>query len=416
MTRTKNLSGDGLVRGKITDADVAKMRMRIGFPNPTLRKGYSNVPWNPTATADAIRRWAISIGDSNPFYANPNVARASCWGAAVAPPGFEWSMGWDRTAAVPEDLQKATRGALRGVQLYHSGAEYFYHRPITEGVELYKSEWVADVEEKESRFAERSVIVNNANSFWDEADRVYVTSSRWFVHAERRARGRDGKSNGATAAPFYTDEQLREIEAAYDAEFIRGQNTLFVEDVRVGDVLPTMVKGPLTITDMINFHMGAGWLTYGNPPFRLAYENRKQLKGFYSRNEFNAWDTIQRAHWDAQLAREVGVRAPYDIGPMRYVMICHFITNFMGDEAWLYRLRYELRNFNYLGDTTWLTGHVTQVSTDGPLGPSIEIEVVGTNQRGEENIKASVTVLVASRVLGPVRLPPAPDAPAYRDW
>ncbi|WP_380871639.1 acyl dehydratase [Sphingomonas sp. DBB INV C78] len=415
MSDTREKVDDGLIRGRITDDDIAKMRMRIGYPNPTLRKGYTDFPWNPTATADCVRRWALSIGDANPFYANPEIARGSCWGASVAPPGFEWSMGWDRTRTVSSDLQQATRGALRGVQLYHSGAEYFYHKPIVEGTELFKSEWVADVEEKVSSFASRSVIVNNANCYWDRDDNVYVTSSRWFVHAERQSSKKSKAAKTKDEAAYYSDEQLAEIEAAYDAEYIRGADTLYIEDVSPGMQLPVMVKGPLTITDLINFHMGAGWLTYGNPPFKLAYENRKRLKGFYSRNEFNAWDTIQRVHWDPVLAEKVGVLGTYDIGPMRYVMVCQAVTNFMGNDAWLYRLRYELRNFNYVGDTTWLSGTIVEVTPDAPWGPSVEIEVRGVNQRGQENVRASVTVLLASRRTGPVRLPPAPAVTSFRD-
>src|SRR6202012_5028440 len=100
-----------------------------------------------------------------------------------------------------------------------------------------------------------------------------------------------------------TDEQLAEIEAAYEAEYRRGTDTLYIEDVAIGQKLPRMVKGPLTITDLINLHMGAGWLVYGNWPNRLAYENRKKLRGFYSRHAFNAWEKIQRVHWDTDLGK-----------------------------------------------------------------------------------------------------------------
>lgn len=405
---------DGLILGRITDADVEMMRRRIGYPNPTLRKGYCTVPWNPTATADCIRRWAISMGDSNSLYYDPAYAAQSRWGGAVAPPGFEWSMGWDRTATVPEDLFRETRSALRGVQLYHSGAEYLFHRPITDGTELFKAEWVEDVEAKASRFGNRSLIVNNANCFWDKDDTVYTTSSRWFVHVERRPASETKRSEAKDEPAHYTKEQIEEIEATYDAEYIRGSDTLYFEDVAIGDALPTMVKGPLTITDMVNFHMGAGWLTYGNPPYRLAYENRKKLKGFYSRNEFNAWDTLQRVHWDMALAHKVGVQATYDIGPMRYVMVCHYLTNFAGDDAWVQRIRYELRNFNYMGDTTWLTGTVTDRRVDPLLGPLIEVRIVGKNQRGQENITADATILVASRERGAVALPPPPPVTPHR--
>lgn len=403
-----------LVRKQITDEDVQLMRERVGYPNPTLRKGVITKPWNVLATADAIRRWAECIGDANPLYNDADYAAGTRWQGVIAPPGFEWSMGLDRSRAVPEDLNRRTHGALRGVQLYHSGAEYVYYRPIREGTTLYKAECVADVRDKTSRhFGTRSVIVDNATCWWDEREEVAVTGSRWFVHAERRAVSQGNRKPNDEVA-FYTDEQLAEIEHAYDREYVRGADTLYLEDVRVGESLPAMAKGPLTITDMINMHMAGGWLTYGNPPFRLAHENRKKLRGFYSRNEFNAWDTIQRVHWDLSLAHSVGVRHLYDIGPMRFVMVCNYVSNFAGDDAWVHRIRYELRNFNYVGDTTWLRATITDARIDDQLGPLLELEIRGVNQRGEENITATATILVASRERGLAKLPACPPVTAHR--
>lgn len=413
------IDAGGLIRGRISDGDVDMMRRRIGYPNPTLRKGVITSPWNTVANADAIRRWAECIGDSNPLYCDAGYAAKTRWNGPLAPPGFEWSMGIDRAPIVPEALNTETHRALRGVQLFHSGAEYRYYQPITEGVRLYKSETVADVQTKESKFANKSVIVDNATCWWDDQERVAVTSSRWFVHVERRsvsdtASVGDRPKRPEEPPPYYSDEDLAAIELAYESEFVRGANTLYLEDVTVGQPLPRMVKGPLTITDMINLHMGAGWLTYGNPPYRLAYENRKRLRGFYSRNEFNAWDTVQRVHWDAGLAHSVGVKHTYDIGPMRFVMACHYLTNFAGDDAWVHRIRYELRNFNYVGDTTWINGVVTDARVDPVLGPLLELEFKGINQRGQENMTVQATLLVASKKEGPVRLPAAPPVTPHR--
>jgi acyl dehydratase len=405
---------DGLVTGSITDQDIEKMRARIGWTNPTLRKGWLTVPHNPICTADAIRRWAISIGDNNPLYMDPRHADASRWRGSIAPPGFEWSMGWDRSPFPGRELQEMSRGALRGVQLFHSGAEYFYYRPIQEGDEVFKSEWLASVEPKESSFGKRSVLVDNANSFWNQHDEVLATSNRWFVHVERGRSGKPKEKKEQDAPPSWSDDELARIEAAYDSEFIRGSDTLYLEDLKVGDELPAMVKGPLTITDMINMHMGGGWFTYGNPPFKLAYENRKRLRGFYSRDDFGNWDTVQRVHWDNELAQKVGVQRTYDIGPMRYVFVCHYLTNWIGDDAFVHRLRYELRNFKYVGDVTWMSGRVTEVRDDPILGPLVELEIAGTNQRGQQNITATATVLVASRTKGLPQLPAAPSLPEYR--
>jgi acyl dehydratase len=409
------MSSQSLIRGRITDESVELMRRRIGYPNPTLRAGIHGGAWNEIATADAVRRWSLCMGDDNPLYIDPEYASKTRWSETIAPLGFEKSMGILRTRELPEDM-KDTNKALRGVQLFYSGGENFYYRPITEGVKLYRTKWVDGVEVKESEFAGRSAIVTNGLALWDKDDVVYSDGMEWFVHAERRKHKDElSKSKREPDAPAsYTDAELDEIEAAYDAEYVRGSDTLYIEDVAVGQVLPRMVKGPLTITDLINFHMGAGWLIYGNWAYRLAYENRKRLRGFYSKNHYGAWDTVQRVHWEADLAREVGIPNIYDIGALRQTMVCHYLSNYSGDDAWVYRMRYEFRNFNYMGDTTWLTGTITDVRVDDVLGPLIELDVRGVNQRGKENIRASATILVASRKTGLCKLPDPPPPPVHR--
>ena len=407
------MADDGLIRSRITDESVALMRRRIGYPNPTLRTGAVEEPWNVTATADAIRRFAICIGDDNPLYCRPAYAAATRWGGTIAPPAFEKSMGLNRNPEMDPAEAKATSKALRGVQLYHSGGENFYYAPIMEGCTLHRSRWVADVQEKTSEFSGRSVVVTNGLCLWDQDDVVRVDGVDWFVHAERKASGSRGKYAREEPAG-YTDEDLAEIEAAYDAEHRRGGDTLYLEDVQIGQALPRMVKGPLTVTDLINLHMGAGWLVYGAWPNRLAYENRKTLRGFYSRDEYNAWDTVQRVHWDKDLAQKVGVQMMYDIGPVRQFHVSNFLTNWAGDDAFVHRIRFEFRRFNYIGDVTWLSGEVTAARVDARLGPVVEVAMRGTNQRGSDNIRADATILVASRRHGPMKLPPSPAPTSYR--
>jgi len=407
------MSDDGLIRNRLTDESVELMRRRIGYSNPTLRTGAISEPWNISATADAIRRWSICIGDDNPFYCSEDYAAKTRWRQVIAPPGFEKSMGVNRNAQLEPEVERETSKALRGVQLFHSGGENFYYSPIVEGTKLYRSRYVANVEDKRSEFSGRSVVVTNGLALWDDEDRVFVNGVDWFIHSERKKSG--DKSKYATEKPaFYTDEELAEIEKAYDAEYRRGNETLYLEDVKVGQALPRMVKGPLTVTDLINLHMGAGWLIYGNWPNRLGYENRKRLRGFYSRDAFNAWDTIQRVHWDTDLAKSVGVNMMYDIGPVRQLHICNYLTNYAGDDGWVYRMRFEFRRFNYMGDVTWITGTVTDARVDEHLGPLVELSISGVNQRGAENVRATATLLVASRKHGPVKLPTAPPPPIHR--
>ena len=407
---------ESMMRGRITDEAVQLMRRRIGYSNPTIRSGVRQPPHWTVASHDAMRHWTRGYGDDNPLYVDARYGAATRWGGQIGPPGFERTVAESRPGPqLPPDEERETSRALRGVQLYHSGDDIRWYRPVRIGDWCMGSGYVYDVQDKPSTFAGRSVIVTNRHSAWNQNRELVSEGENWFVHAERRAvtDSPEGPARGPSVEPAsYTDEDLAEIEAAYDAECRRGADTRYFEDIEPGQRLPRMVKGPLTVTDMINMHMGGGWFGYGNPALRLGYENRKRMRGFYTKNRFGAWDVIQRVHWEEETAREVGVPLMYDIGPMRWAWLTQYCTNWMGDDAWLFRLRGEFRKFNYFGDTTWIDGTVRDVYLH-EHGPAVDLDLTATSQRGEHNIVGQATILVASREHGPMRLPtpPATESP-----
>ena len=404
---------DQLLHGVITDEAIELMRKRIGYPNPTLRTGVVSWPWNETASADSIRQFAHGYGDLNPLYTDRTYGSSTRWGGMIAPPGYEWTMGLDRSPAVPAELAAQTRGALRGVHLFNAGHEGWFYRPINPGDTLYRSNALAAVQGKQSQFAGRSVITTNENTWWDESGQTVARRRPWYIHTERRQAGSTDKYAGEERAQ-YTEEERDAIDAAYDAEVIRGGDTLYFENVEVGAECPRMVKGPFEITDLINYFMGGGWPGYGFPALRLARENRRTLRGFYSLDDFGAWDAIMRIHWQDETARKIGVPAAYDIGIVRWTWLVHYCTNFAGDDGWVYRVRGEFRRFNYMGDTTWISAEVASKRIDPDLGPLVELNLTGVNQRGTQNIIGSATILLPSLRTGPVRLPEPSPAPAHR--
>src|ERR1700730_10139941 len=117
------MATEGLLQGRITDESLDLMRQRIGYPNPTVRNGIIEDPWNMSASQEAIRRFAISNGDDNPLFVDPDYPATTRWGGPIAPVGFEMSMGVKRYPKMPDDIERPTRAALKGVQLFHSGGE-----------------------------------------------------------------------------------------------------------------------------------------------------------------------------------------------------------------------------------------------------------------------------------------------------
>ena len=140
---------------------------------------------------------------------------------------------------------------------------------------------------------------------------------------------------------------------------------------------------------------------------RLASKNRRRIAPFYVKNEYGVPDVAQRLHWDPAWARLIGNPMAYDYAVMRENYIYHYLTDWCGDDGWVVRQNDQIRKFNYMGDTQMITGEV--VAKRAEAGRFlVDVNVVMTNQRGEQTVKADATIALPSRS-EPVLLPPVPD-------
>ena len=204
-----------------------------------------------------------------------------------------------------------------------------------------------------------------------------------------RTQARARKKNDALELRPYADDVIDAIEAQYAAEGPRGAETRWWEDVAVGDTVGPMVKGPMTVTDMVCWHAGVGMGLYGVKALRLGYQNRTRIPRFYQRDELNVPDVMQRVHWDPEFARRAGNPTTFDYGRMRETWLVHLCTDWMGDEAWLWKLDCEFRKFNFVGDTQWLSGTVTDHYVAEGERPAVDIELSAVNQRGSRRRRAT---------------------------
>ena len=111
---------------------------------------------------------------------------------------------------------------------------------------------------------------------------------------------------------------------------------------------------------MVVWHTGMGMGLYGVKALRLGYDQRQRVPRFFKRDDLNIPDVQQRVHWDDEWARRAGNPASYDYGRMRETWLIHLCTEWMGDDAWLWKLDCQFRKFNYVGDTHWIRGRVTR--------------------------------------------------------
>jgi acyl dehydratase len=394
-----------VAEGTITDEGITRLRARIGVPEP-----HQVPPHYRRPGVDAFRHVAVAYGDDNPLWSDEQYAAGTRWGGVIAPPplvGGDSLVGVDEVSEVAEEHRDLMRGdPLRGVHAFYSASAREWWAPLRPEVAVTRRNALVGVLDKPSEFAERAVHEWTAQVFREVDGPILSAQYRLMIRTERTKARQRKKYDGIELRP-YGDEEIEAIDAQYAAEHRRGAEARDWEDVQVGDTVGPMVKGPLTVTDMVCWHVGMGMGLYGVKPLRLAYKNRTRIPRFFHRDDLNVPDVMQRVHWDPEFARRSGNPTTFDYGRMRETWLIHLCTDWMGDEGWLWKLDCEFRKFNYVGDTQWLSGTVTRhYLADGR--PAVDVDLQAVNQRGELTTPGHATILLPSRELGPVRLPEPP--------
>jgi len=113
-------------------------------------------------------------------------------------------------------------------------------------------------------------------------------------------------------------------------------------------------------------------------------------------NELGVPDPPEAVHWDNGLALSIGAPGPYDFGPERVAWLGNLMTNWMGDDGFLKKIRAEVRRFNLVGDVTWCKGTVKKKRMDGK-DCLVDCDIWGENQRGEKTMVGEATVVLPSK-------------------
>jgi acyl dehydratase len=400
-------TGDAGADAPINDEAVARLRARIGVPQPHPQPPHYRRP-----NEDAFRHVAESYGDDNPLWCDPAYAGGTRWGGPIAPPhlaGGDTLIGENEVSRLDAATRELLKGdPLRGAHAFYAGSFREWWAPLRPGMTVTRRNALVGVHDKHSEFAQRAVHEWTAEVFAAEGGPVLAAQYRLMIRTVREQAEARGKYDETRIEP-YTDEQLAEIDATYasERERRRGGETRWWEDVEVGDDLGPLVKGPLRVTDMVCWHVGVGMGLYGVKPLRLSYDQRQRVPRFFRPDDLNVPDVQQRVHWDPDWARRAGNPSTYDYGRMRETWLIHCCTDWMGDDAWLWKLDCEFRRFNYVGDTHWVRGRVTKKhEPDGR--PAVDVDLRAENQRGEVTTPGHATILLPSRRHGPVRLPDPP--------
>jgi acyl dehydratase len=368
---------------KITDEGLDALRRRIGVKiTDTLE------PWCHEATRDAIRHYAHGIGDDNPLWCDPAYAARTRHGGLIAPPSFLFACSRIISGYV---------GGLSGVHAMWAGADWRWHLTVRRNDVITTEAWLSDVIEHETQFAGRSIQqVYHVDFFNQHGDRVADAESWCFRTDRDLAREEGTKYTQLKTRPpkRYTDEELAEIARLYAGEEIRGVRPRYWDDVREGEPLSTMAKGPMTVTGFIAYAQGWGGLYIRAN--KLAWKQIHRHPGLGIKNRFGIPDCPERVHWEHEFATLVGAPGAYDYGPERCSWLTHHLTNWMGDDGMLRRAHSKIRRHNPEGDTLRIDGKVVRKLVEGGRR-LVEIEQEARNQDGELSVVGGGVVELPAR-------------------
>jgi len=399
----------GVVEG-LTAEKLDAMKRRIGMPFVDSLPSF-----NRTAAEDTIYHFAKGNGDDNPLWCDPDYGKTTRWGSVIAPPLYINTLARNEVSKLPEDMQHLRGDPLRGIHAFYAGGEWEFFEPVYPGDTASMLDYLDAVEERPSKFGGgKAFLVVHAKRYQNGRGQVVAVNRRTFYHAARDSSAKAAKEK-VRERKTWSAEDIAAIDAVHAAYQRRGAEPRYWEDVTVGDELPLIVKGPMTITDMVGAFVGFSFGPFGMSPFRMDYLNRQRVPRFYVPNQWGIPEGAGSCHWDDWWAQKVGAMAAYDFGMMRDYWATEVVTAWMGDDAFLRKLASRVRGFNYMGDAQWVRGSVASKSRDGD-DHTVTIDVTMTNQRDEQDYTATVTVALPSRERGPVRLPNPPrDLPRGLD-
>ena len=376
---------------------------------------------NGMATLQAIRRSCYSIGDENPLYTDPRYGRYTRWGGLIANPTF-----------VAHFRYNMWHGALgyatyAGTSLV-AGFNWEWYNVLRLNDQFKTTYYAKDVVEKKGATGPLC-FTSSHSGFWNQHKELVATgggTNCWIGKEEEHELLESLKKREGVRTELvyergvykYSEEEIKNILDGIDGEVRRGATPLYWEDVKIGDKLTPVVKGPMTTCDFMGYDAAADNLAI--PSFELGIRRLREGGGGYKNTMTNfPYDSGGSGHYDWDTCRSRGLPAPFDVGCMRAVITSHLLSNWMGDDGFMRRVNVQFRKPNYYGDTTWFNGEVVRTYRDNVEGVdygAVDIRIVGTNQVGEVNTPGTATVYLSSKG-EPVKVPvPHSDKDKWEDY
>ncbi|MEU9734774.1 MaoC family dehydratase N-terminal domain-containing protein [Streptomyces sp. NPDC048002] len=324
-------------------------------------------------TEDLIRMFTVANGDTNPLWRDGNYATGSPWGGIVAPPLYFYTAA--ATTALPEPPR------IAGFDLFHGGSRVRMHRPIRHGDTLSAQDvWNGVENRSRPGRPHRTLLFNGERRFYNQDDELVAALHTRIIGTARLP---GTKTQGPKIGPDreirpYSDTELKEVQDHYDDELAgklrRGSQPRYWEDVREGDDLGTVLKGPLDILDLATFTgvVGAG----------IAHADKwEMIRTELSRSPRDPQTRALHYQMDWHLfdasAQAVGMPRAINFGAYMDINATHLVNNWLGDHGWFLEFDSRVGAPMFVGDLLRISGKVVRAYEEHGRG-LVELALTGT--------------------------------------
>lgn len=375
------------------NAEMQGVEMMRSAPEVLLRDEFDRGINNRLVTEDLIRHYSDAIGDPNPLFRNPDYGKASRWGAVIGPPTYETTVAYGTSFGGGWKLS-GCRGLVAG-----SKHEYFtVFRP---GDEIrVRDKFLGYKEHTKSDKPYRLLVGRTLSDYINQRDELVCRAdSGRIVIATPPSKQVKGKMNmyKDIKRHVFTKEEIDVIHRAYDDTLAgknrRGAKIRYWEDVKEGEELPPVVKGPYDLCDAL------ARTTVSCYSFAFAikwYAMREHLQDHPIDPDTGEHRFIRDWHYEDHIAQMLGMPYAFAAGAHNEMILAHIVTDWMGDDGFVKSIDSKDVRIHILGDMTWVKGKVARKYVENKEH-LVDLDVWGENQDGITHITSKYTVKLVSK-------------------
>ncbi|MBM3924537.1 MAG: hypothetical protein FJ320_00885 [SAR202 cluster bacterium] len=409
-------------------AMIGKEVMENLPPEPPAPFDQKGPPFEAALRMDSrtIRNYALTIGDDNPLYTDPDYGKKTKYGSQIAPGPILSLVRYPSAhgAKRPEGYPMAN---------FISGTAWEFYDAIRVGSKFRSSKVTKEVLERKGGQGTLIFLISECyytDFHGDIPAKCYGTQimvPRPEMGATRAMpKTKLGQSMMySRPASKYSREQIEDLVKKIEGFKRRGPEPLYWEDVQVGDKVGPFVLPPWSLQDQVSRHFmdyccrAPENLPGDNYAFEPFYHFALKKTEWVREHPITRWPHEPGSeHEDALLAIYRGQPGPFDFGVQRVQIPQRLMSDWAGDEGFIRRMYIAMRRPVFYADATIYEGEVVKKFTEVQEGKAepggvpgkatyhaVGIKINGTNQVGEPQAPGTATVYLPSREHGPVQLP-----------